>query len=224
MLHARDRERLSQRLVNARTGHEVPTEQVRKGYPVDRGVYVSVDHDELANCEPEPSRDIEISAFVPPEAIPPQYYERPYYLGPDTGHEADYQALATALENPARHGIARWTMRKQNYVGALMGTGGIIMLITMRRPDELVPGHELSPPEGRDLTAQEKQLSQQLLDALTGDFDPEQYHDEYQTQLHALVEAKQKGKHFKAPVYKPKKQEASLVDSLRQSVNRVRSR
>ena len=77
-----------------------------------------MEEDELTKLEPKASRDIEIRRFVPPARINHQWYERPYYLGPD-GEESAYFALAKALEAKAHEGVARWVMRDKQYIGAL---------------------------------------------------------------------------------------------------------
>ena len=59
-------------------------------------MFVLLDDDELAELEPEPSRDVEVKLFVAPRGIAPQLYERPYWLGPD-GDQNAYLALAQAL-------------------------------------------------------------------------------------------------------------------------------
>ena len=38
---------------------------------------------EFASAAPEKSRDIDLKSFVPVTAIPPSFYERPYFLAPD---------------------------------------------------------------------------------------------------------------------------------------------
>jgi len=65
-----------------------------------------LDADDLASLAPKPSRTIEISHFVAPNAVEPVWYERPYYLGPD-GDDESYFALAAALEQRGVEGIAR---------------------------------------------------------------------------------------------------------------------
>jgi len=70
--------------------------------------------------EPEASRAIKVEQFVPPKEIPPEYYDRPYYLGPD-GDAEKYFALAEALKNQEKEAVVRWVMRKQLYVGANLG-------------------------------------------------------------------------------------------------------
>src|SRR5689334_17632798 len=78
MLHARDQERVRQRLVDPASGEQVPQEQIRKAREVERGVFVTLSEEELESTEPEPSRKVELAQFVPEDAVDPVYYERPY--------------------------------------------------------------------------------------------------------------------------------------------------
>src|SRR5262245_63576031 len=106
LLHAKDRVRVEQRLVNPRTGEAVEPEAARRGYPIARDEYVVLGADELAALAPEKSREIEITRFVPRDALAPAWYERPYHLGPD-GDAGRYLALAEALARRERIGSAR---------------------------------------------------------------------------------------------------------------------
>src|SRR6476469_8786071 len=110
--------RVKQHMVDPDSSQEVTNEEVRKGYEIEPGKFVILTDEDLQSLEQKPSRDIEVSEFVPPESINQQWYERPYYLGPDGDVEA-YFALAQALENRQREGIARWVMRNKTYMGAL---------------------------------------------------------------------------------------------------------
>src|SRR6185436_12522235 len=117
ILEAKSKSRIKQHLVNPDTGHEVPSKDIRKGYEIDRGVFVVLEDEELTSLEPKASRDIEITRFVPAGNVSHLWYERPYYLGPD-GKNDDYFAFAETLRKENREGIAHWTMRKKTYAGA----------------------------------------------------------------------------------------------------------
>src|ERR1051326_5917482 len=92
ILDKKTKSRVKQHMINPDTGEQVAAGAVRKGYEVERGVFVYVDDEELAALEPKASRDIEITRFVPVGHLSHVWYERPYYLGPDGDH-ADYFAL-----------------------------------------------------------------------------------------------------------------------------------
>lgn len=118
LLHADDYTPVRQILVNPHTDEVEPYQKTYRGYPTHEGHWVMLRPEELSALEPEPSRDIEILRFLPPKAIDHRWYLRPYYLGPDGATDA-YFALAAALEREGKEALARWVMRKKEYLGAL---------------------------------------------------------------------------------------------------------
>jgi DNA end-binding protein Ku len=76
--------------VDADTGEEVLSEDIMKGYAVDKDTYIEVSKDELENIALESTRTIEIDEFVPKSDIDQRFAIRPYYLVPDgkVGHDA----------------------------------------------------------------------------------------------------------------------------------------
>ena len=220
LLHDKDEARVEQRLVDPETDEPVPNEELRKGYETQPGTFVILEPEELAELEPEPSRAVEVTRFVPTGAIHHQWYERPYWLGPDGDSDA-YFALAEALRQSEREGVARWVMRKRAYVGALRLEGDHLMLVALRHAGEVVLPSELSVPGGKDLDAKEKKLAEQLVEALADHFDPAAYHDTYRERVLELVDAKAKGKKPKLHRPKTKKAPESLERALAASLART---
>lgn len=218
LLHKSDRTRVQQRMVDAETKRVVPLNETRKAFEAEPGLYVTISSEEIEQTIPEPSRVVRISRFVPTSAIDPQFFDRPYYLGPGDDAENDYFALAEAIDARQCAGIALWVMRKHSYVGALIAREKHLMLITLRHADEVIPVSELDPPTGSALDPRERKLAEQLIEALSGRFQPEDYHDEYQKRIRALVDAKKSGKKLKAKRAPRRRQEKSLADSLRASL------
>lgn len=219
LLDARRKAPVSQRMVNPDTDEPVAHEDVVRGWETDDGAFVLLDDDELATLEPEPSRDIEVKRFVDPAEITHQWYDRPYYLGPDGDDEA-YFALAQALEAEGREGVARWVMRKKEYAGALRAVGGHLLLITLRSAAEVVDAAALEPPAGRELDARELKMAEQLVDALAGEFEPPAFRDEYRDRVHTFIEKKAKGGTVEVKKFRPKRaaDPDSLADVLAASV------
>jgi DNA end-binding protein Ku len=221
LLHKRDRTRLEQRMVDARTGRPVPLDQAQKAFEVETGLFIAVTADDIERTVPEASREVEISRFVPLRAIDPQLFERPYYLGPAQDSASDYHALTRALDGKKCAGIASWVMRGHSYVGALISQQGYLMLITLRHAGEVIPVNQLEPPPGRPLEAKEKEMAEKLIEALSGKFEPKAYHDEYQKRVQELIDAKRAGKTLKPRRLARRAPERSLADSLRASLKRV---
>lgn len=192
LLHRGDRVRVEQRMVHPDTGDEVPPEERQKGLEVERGVYVVLGEDELSSLEPEASREIRVTRFVPPETLDHRWYDRPYFLGPD-GDLETYFALAAALESQGREGVARWVMRNKSYIGALRSDGRALRLVTLRHSGEVIDASELPTPAGRDLSKREIEMAENLVEALAAPFDPEAYRDDYREAVRQLVEAKVRG-------------------------------
>lgn len=206
-----------QRMVDPETGDEVPRDQVRRGIEVESGAIVMLEDEELDALEPEPSRQIEVTHFVPAEQIDHRWYDRPYYLGPD-GDEDAYFALAQALRKEGREGVARWTMRKKRYIGALRWEGDHLLLMTLRYPAEVVPSAALPRPQATKPSAAERRMAEQLVGMLEGEFDPTDFRDEYRDRVLELVEAKAKGEVIPMREPKKKRRDQSLERLLEQSV------
>jgi DNA end-binding protein Ku len=222
LLHKTDHQPVKQKLVNPDTGDEVTAESVQKAFPVDRGRLLLLEREELEKLEPKESRDIEVSRFVDPTAIDHRWYDRAYYLGPDDD-SADYFAAVAALEHKNKIGVARWVMRKKEYVGVLRVEQGYLMLNTLRHAEQVIDASALTPPSGRPLAAREVEMAEQLVSSLLGKFEPEEYRDEYRDRVMELVEAKSKGKKPKVVAFRPKKAtEADLTDTLAASLAAVK--
>lgn len=213
--------RVKQHMVDPDSGEEVAKEEIQKGYELEPGRFVILSEEELEELQPKPSREIEISEFVPTDAISQQWYERPYYLGPD-GDQKAYFALAEALNNRKREGIAHWVMRNKAYVGALGAEGDYLVLFTLRNAEEVISARELPKPAGRAPTQKELSMAKQLVDMLEGDFDAADYKDEYRERVMEFIERKAKGKAPRLRAVKTKRKPSSLDSVLAKSIASLR--
>ena len=217
LLEKRTHSRVKQHMVNPESGKEVRNDEVRKGYEVEPGTFVIVEDEDLQKLEPEPSTDIEVTAFLPEGRIGYQYYDRPYYLGPD-GDAKTYFALAQALEHKEREGLARWVMRKKEYTGALRSFDGYLLLITLRHAEEVLTAKEIGSPPGKAPDAREIRMAEQLVSVLEGEFHAEDYSDEYRDRVLKHIEAKAKGRKPKLERIPQRRETTSLVDALAESL------
>jgi DNA end-binding protein Ku len=219
LLERRTGKPVQQQLLDPSTEEPVAFEEVTRGFAVRRG-FVRLTPDELDTLTPKPSRDIAVSGFVSTQKLSPEWLLRPYYLGPD-GDESGYFALAEALADADKEGIAHWVMRNHEYSGVLCAENGYLMLITLRHADEVIAKKDLPEPKGRAHTDRELKMAEQLIAAYEDAWDAQAFHDDYRERVLAFVAQKAKGKkpRLKRPVVK---RERDLSDALEKSLAGLR--
>jgi DNA end-binding protein Ku len=221
ILEQKSKTRVKQHMVEADSGKEIPNEEIQKGFEVEPGTFVILDEEELAKLEPEASREIEITQFLPPSQIPPEYFDRPYYLGPD-GDQAAYFGFAEALKKKEREGVARWVMRKHPYVGAIRSVDDYLMLFTLRNAEEVLSAKDLPKPSGRAPDKKELTMATQLVELLKGEFDPKEYKDEYRERVMDFVEKKARGHKPRLHLVKSKRKTTALDKVLSKSIETLK--
>lgn len=217
ILDDRSNMRIKQHMIAPDSGDEVATAEIQKGYELEPGRFVILTEDELKSIEPEPSREIEIAEFVPPAEISQQWYERPYYLGPD-GDQKSYFAFAEALKKRELEGVAHWVMRNKAYVGALRAEGDYLMLVTLRNTAEVISARELTKPAGPAPTAKELSMAKHLVSLMQGEFNPKEFKDEYRERVMEFIEKKAKGHAPRLRAVKTKRKAGSLDSVLAKSL------
>ncbi|MEV5810714.1 Ku protein [Streptomyces mutabilis] len=208
-------DRVRNRRVNERTGEEVATGDIVKGYEVGEGEYVVVEPDELDEIAPGRSRALEITDFVDLDRIAPVYFDRTYYVAP-RGKEylKVYGLLRTALAEAGKVGIATFVMRNRQYLTALRAEDEVLVLQTLHWADEVRdPVRELPElPSGRVGRGKELDMALRLVDALSGPWDPARYRDTYQEKVRELVRAKAEGEEVAVAEEAP--QATNVVDLM----------
>ncbi|MBE0616828.1 MAG: hypothetical protein IH608_02720 [Proteobacteria bacterium] len=210
LLHRRDGVRLRQLMICAYEKKPVPVEAQTKGFEVEEGKYLLVDPEELEEAAPEGSRAIAVHEFVAAGQIDPLFVDRVYYLEPD-GILGGYGTLAEVLRELDAAGICTWTMRKRSYLGALQPRGKILRLGTLRYADEMVG---VSSLELREIPMSEKEvkIGRDLIGQMTAPFEPQEFENEHQKKLQALIEKKARGE--KVEVLHPRVLAPTAPDKL----------
>jgi DNA end-binding protein Ku len=187
--------RIRYRKVSEQTGEEVPADQIVKAAPVGADRYVVMTDDELASVQPARSKEIDLEGFVPAESIPPAMFDSTYHVLPD-GTAKPYALLAKAIADADRVGIGRFVMRNKAYIAAIRSDGEHLQLSTLVFPEELVEADhldEFSELSGVELADKELAMATSLVEAMSGDFEPEQYQDDHRVALQQLIDAKAAG-------------------------------
>ena len=215
--------RIRHQRVSSATGEEVPYERVVKGYEVAPDRHVVIRPEELEALDPEATHLIDVQDFVTLDSIDPLHYQRAYYLVPDRGGSAAYALLLRAMREAGKVAIARLVLRTKQYLAAIRPVGDALCLETMLFADELVPISELEDlPDPGDVGERELAVARLLIDALSTDFDPTRYHDEYRERVLELIARKAEGQQ---PPVAPAAHEPAgvrdLLDALKASLAKI---
>jgi len=223
-LHDKCHTRLKQPLYCPTCNRIVDRSEVVKGYEYEEGHYVLVDKEDIKKITPQSSRTMEILAFVKQEQIDPIYLDASYVALPEKDAEKPYQLFLKALEDTGRVGIAKLAMHQREYTVFIRPRDHGITIHTMYFANEIrkIPGYG-DKPKNLQLKPQEIKLAEQLIENLSENFKPEKYHDTFQEQLRALVEAKQKGKTITETAVPKKGKVINMMDALKKSVRQAES-
>ena len=174
--------RIRQKRVDPSTDEEVPYEEIVKGYEITPDRYVMIDPEELDALDPKATKTIDIVEFVDISEIDPIYYDHSYYLAPAAGGAKPYRLLLEAMKESGKVGIGRVVLRSKQQLCALRPTDDVLTLTTMLWGDEVLPPDRLDELESVDeaeASDRELKMAEQLIESLSADWDPLEFHDEY---------------------------------------------
>ncbi|MCC2959098.1 Ku protein [Massilia sp. IC2-278] len=201
MLDRRDFAPIGFKRYNKNTGKEVSWDDIVKGYEYESGEYVVLSDEDLRRANPEATQTIDILAFVDAEDVPLLYYDHPYYLAPGKGGDKVYALLRETLKEVGKIGIANVVIRVKQHLAALVCIGDTIVLNTLRYPDEIRETDDLKIPSPKakaaTISAKELKMAMALVEGMSEDWKPNQYHDTYREDVLALVQKKIKAKQTK---------------------------
>lgn len=192
-LHKDCHSRLKQPLFCPTCDRMVDRSEVIKGYEYETGQYVLVDGDEIKQILPASSRSMEILAFVDADKVDPIYFDSSYLAVPDADAAKPYALLVRALKDTNKMAVAKLTMHQREYTVFVRYRDNGLTLHTTYYANEInsVDGYGT---DNAQLKPQEIKLAEELVKSLLAPFKPQDYRDEFQDRLRALVEAKAHGK------------------------------
>jgi DNA end-binding protein Ku len=225
-VHAKDGGRIKYQRVCSIDGEEVAYADIAKGYETEDGQMVVLDDDDFAELPASSSREISVEKFVPSQQIDPMWLEKSYYLEPDKAAAKPYALLREALKEADRVAVVTVSIRTRMTTAVLRVRDDVIVMQTMLWPDE-VRKPDFAGLDATEHAAkpQELKMAKLLVDTLAGDYDPNEFEDDYANAVEALVQAKLEGGEVKAPA-EPKKSAGEVVDllaALQRSVDAAKS-
>jgi DNA end-binding protein Ku len=188
-----DGQPLARRYYAEKTGKDLDADEVIRGYEVKKDKFVTVTDEELERLEPEKTRDINLTQFVPADSIPPLYFERGYFLTPAAGSQKAYKLLAETMEKSELAGIATFVMRGKEYLVAIFAENGILRAETMRFADEIRSPKDIGLPKKKEPPAATVRKFEKLIGSKSKkQFSPTKLADKQTDDLLKLVKKKEK--------------------------------
>jgi len=223
MLDSRDNARIRYERVNEDTGEEVPWKEIVKAFEYDKGNYVVLEKEDFEKAAPESTESVDIEAFIDASAIGPEYFEKPYYLVPAKKAEKGYVLLRETLKRLKTAGLARVVIRTREYLALVAPRDDALLLMLLRYPQEIVPADEYAFPDKKisayRVTQKELDMAETLVKSMVGEWNPDEYHDDFRDRLTKVIEARIKAKGgVRAPaaeeVAMPKNASTNVVDFM----------
>jgi DNA end-binding protein Ku len=225
-VHREDGGRIKYKRVCTVDGEEVAYSDIAKGYELPGGEMVILTDEDFADLPLSSSRRIDVLQFVENEEVDPIYFAKSYYLEPDQQGAKPYVLLRDALDGSELYALVKVALRSRESLGLLRTYDDVLVLQVMLWPDEVRDSSFAAPSEDVEIRSQEKAMAASYIDTLRGEFDPDQYHDEYRQALEQVVEAKAGG----VPLPETEEEETEgaevvdLVAALRASVEAAKAR
>jgi DNA end-binding protein Ku len=218
-VHREDGGRIRFRRVCSIDGAEVPYEDIAKGYELPDGEMIVLTDEDMADLPLATSKSIEVMHFTPADQLDPILFNRSYYVEPENTGVRAYALLRDALERSGKIAIAQVALRQREALATLRSRDGVLVLETLLWPDEIRAADFGFLDDDIEVRSQELQMASSLIDSMTVDFDPDEYHDRYREALQELVEAKIEGREVLQPQAEEEVAEpTSLADALRASL------
>jgi DNA end-binding protein Ku len=223
MLHRKDLSRVKEVWYCAEENKPIERSEMVKGFEYRKGEYVVVEDQELKKIAPPTASTMEVVQFVKNDDVDPIWFERSYYLAGDEKVSKPYALFLQALKDTRHSAIARLSMHGRENVVLIRVAGSGMLLHTLFYPDELHKGNRPAALEKTNSRKQELELAKTLIEQLSGDFKPDQFHDTYRENVEKLIEQKQKGQKITV-VRQPKQAHVvDLMEALKKSLKHAGS-
>jgi len=223
-VHAKDGGRIKYQRICSLDGEEVAYADIAKGYETEDGEMVILDDSDMADLPATSSREISVEKFVPSEQIDPMLFEKSYYLEPEKTGAKPYALLRKALEDADRMALVTVSLRNRMSLAVLRVRDDVIVMQTMMWPDE-IRSPDFGAVDVEDAKPAEVKMAKMLVETLAGDFQPDEFEDDYREAVEALVKAKIEGGEIKAApaARKSSGEVVDLLAALQRSVDAAKS-
>ena len=227
MLHAKDLSRIQMKIVCPAEDEVIPRSETVRGFEWAKDEYVVVTDEDLESVPLKTVRAIEIEQFVDREAGGDgtiRFVKQAYYVEPDKIGLKAFSLLRSVLADKNLTAICKVVIKDREALAALDPFADTMVLTTLHWPDEIRAVADLDLPDQEfEFKPAERAMAEQLIEAMTSEFDPTQYRDEYREALMAVIEAKVEGRQVVQAAEEPAGALIDLMAALEASVNAARA-
>jgi len=220
LLHRKDKSRIIEKRFCQTEDVEVPWKDIVKGYQYAKDQYVVISDEDFERVRVPATQTFEIRKFVPAADVEDLYFNAPYYATPQ-GRSATkgYALLRDVLRAAGKLAIGTIVLRQREHLAALEPADNALVLTTMRFAHEIRSQKDLDlPASGRGWSESEMKLARQLVDTLSGDWNPAEYRDTYSDALRKVIEARVAGKDTAVPERPEPAKVTDLMEALKRSL------
>jgi DNA end-binding protein Ku len=189
-LRKKDLSPINNKRVAEADGKEVPWDEIVRGYEYEKGKFVVLSDDDFARVDVEATQTVDIQEFVKLPDINPMFFSKPYYMEPGKGGGKAYALLREVLRGTDKVGIAKVVIKTREHLAAVKAQGEALVLEIMHFADEIIDVGELDLPGHLKLGKKEAEMARQLVESMSGDWDPKHYKDDYREALMEVIEEK----------------------------------
>jgi len=212
LLRASDHSPVNYKRVAEADGKEVPWDQIVKGYEHEKGKFVILKEEDFQRVDIEATQTVDIVRFVKLAEVNPIFFHKPYYMEPAKGGDKAYVLLREALRASGKIAIAKVVIKTRQHLAAVKPQEKGLMLELMHFANELLDVEEFKLPKTQEVGKKERQMAEALIDSMSGDWEPEEFVDEYRAALEKLIEEKVEKGDKAAPKLARKSRPTNVID------------
>lgn len=194
MLDPSNLSKVGYKYYNKATGEDISRDATVKGFEYEKGNYVLFSDSDFKKANPKATQTIDIENFVELGEIDPVYFEKAYYLVPLKGGAKGYRLLSEALKKQNKIAVAKIVLHTKQHLAAIIPRGDFLLLELLHFAEEVKDITELETSQNDlpTVRAGEVDMAEKLIENMTADWSPHDYHDTYREDIMKLVHAKVK--------------------------------
>jgi DNA end-binding protein Ku len=200
---------------------DVEADELVKGWEFSKGQFVMVEESDLEGVALKRSQSIEILRFVELAQVDPVYFDRTYYLAPAQAgaQRRPYVLLLEAMKDSGMAAVGKFVLWGKENLCLIRPIEDSLALETLFFAEDVRSRSEIEEAvEETEVKGPELELARQVIESLVGEWDPEDFENEYRRDLRAMLDAKLAGQEIAQPEPAPETPVVDLMEALRRSV------